>query len=67
MERFRGSGKNGKRTCAYCQERARWRVRIGWKSVYACHEHKDKLPIAPIQSRREEHFTEADYQTWRRL
>jgi hypothetical protein len=67
MERFRGSGKNGKRKCRYCDERARWRVRDGWRRYYACHEHKDKLPPQKMQDIRDDHITEGDRQSWMRV
>lgn len=66
MERFRGSGKNGKRTCRYCPERAKWRVRNkqGWGWVYACHNHKERLLEIPqpAPSIRDNYYTEADFQ-----
>lgn len=76
MERFCGSGKNGKRKCRYCDERARWRKRNkqGWGWYYACHEHKERLSEVGMSSAnearyeaRESRTTMADEMTWMRL
>lgn len=54
------------RHCTYCKEvgarvKAIWRV--SWRNEVACEEHKGKLPVNKFQ----DHYSEADYQTWMRL
>lgn len=51
--------------CSFCPpktERAVYRQE-NWRGDFACREHKDLLE----NSDDNDHLTEADYQTWRRL
>ena len=60
--------KNQAHGCDYCRKAgikrpAKWRG-FGFSAV-ACDEHKQRL--IEVEPDAEEHYTEADYQTWLRL
>lgn len=72
--------KNGMRYCTFCKPArvpAIYRntaVPIHKHVELACEEHKSKLTIHPPRpvvavpkNTRDDHYTEADYQTWMRL
>jgi len=57
--------------CTHCKDRATWRS-SGFslnKWEYACESHKEiiRLKEAAANQRRDDHMSEADYQTWGRL
>ena len=60
--------KAGNLYCSFCRPEkvpAIWRQEgrlYNHKDGYACEAHKDLIPVD-----RDEHLTEADYQTWMRL
>lgn len=55
--------------CTYCKAEGKEKVKAFWvtsnydKRNRACDEHKHLLP----EEKRDDHYTEADYQTWMRL
>lgn len=53
--------------CPYCKNEGKEKVPAVWRGTYlsdrACDAHKDKLP----KELRDDHYSEADYQTWMRL
>lgn len=55
--------------CTYCKVEGRLKVRAWWvvsnydKQNRACDDHKDMLP----KPKKDDYYTEADYQTWMRL
>ncbi|MEG1121240.1 MAG: hypothetical protein RSE62_03455 [Citrobacter sp.] len=55
--------------CTFCRAEGKEKVRAAWRMTWndkdrACDDHKGSMPKpAP----RDEHHTEADYQTWMKL
>lgn len=54
-----------KAKCNHCGKRAQWRVSDN-ACVILCGACAKDIPIAQPKDK-EEHYTEADYQTWMRL
>lgn len=56
----------GKCKCS-CRKRAKFRAIDGHMRYYACHTHKNTLEGKHKPFKDDNHFTEADYQTWMRV
>ena len=58
--------------CTYCKAEGREKVKARWRIPFAdrhraCDEHKPALEALEAKERDDNHYTEADHQTWLKL